>query len=436
MPRLVVIEGPNRGAVHSLLPERSRLGRDPQNEVVVLSDRVSRLHAELEVGAEVTLHDRGSRNGTWVNGVRCEAPVTLRPGDELQLAEVRFVFVDDDAPAPGALVGRSTLRLPLGGDEAAGEGAWPVPPSPRYLLGESAVMRVLSRQLATAARAEAPVLLQGESGTGKELAASAIHGLSPRRGGPFVVVNAATLRGDLLSSELFGHEKGAFTGALARRKGAFELADGGTLFLDEVAELPLESQATLLRVVEGKGFRRVGGGSELRPSVRLVAATHQDLRAAADDGRFRQDLYYRLAVVEVTLPPLRERRGDALVLASRFLAELSGGRLRGFEPEAAAALEAYAFPGNVRELRNAVEHAAIFAQGEQVALVDLPQRLQGSAPAPLGADGAFPTLREVEAAHVARALSEAEGNKTLAAKLLGIDRATLYARLKRDGGEG
>ncbi len=456
MPRLIVTDGPNRGAVHPVLPDRNRVGRDPASEVVLLDEGVSRLHAELVLDladGRLRLEDRGSRNGTFLNGVRC-ARADLEAGDELRLAGVTLVVVgDDDGSGSGVAPCVSTMTLSLDDGDAAG-GAAParraavaVPRSPTYLLGDSDPMRRVQEQIATAAPAGAAVLLTGESGTGKELAAAAIHRLSPRRRGPFVAINGAALRGDLLESELFGHEKGAFTGAVARRKGAFELATGGTLFLDEVGELPGPTQATLLRAIEGKGFRRLGGGPELRPDVRVVTATNRDLLALSAEGAFRADLYYRLAVVEIRLPPLRERGDDVTLLAERFLADLrreTGHRLEGFSAEARRALLAHRWPGNVRELRNAVERAAIFCRSPEVEPDDLPPAVAAALDAPVGelaprdgdddgGEGGMRSLQEVERAHIEAVLRHAGGNKSRAARILGIDRVTLYARIKRWG---
>ncbi len=443
MAGLVVVEGPNRGAIHALRPDLTRLGRDAGCEVVVLDDRASRVHAEVVVrGDEHVLRDLGSTNGTRLNGLGLEGEAPLSPGDEVRVGDVVYLFVDEAEPDAGAAFGRSTLSIPLRDAGAAPGARAPrasVPERAPALLGQSPALLEVQRRIARAARAEAPVLITGESGTGKELVARALHRASARRRGPFVALNGAVLRGDLLESELFGHEKGAFTGAVARRKGAFELAGGGTLFLDEVGELPLETQAALLRVVEGQPYTRVGGGEPLRAEARLVAATNRDLPARVKEGAFRQDLLYRLEVATIALPPLRERPGDVRLLCEHFLRE-HGRRAahapRRFAPEALEALEAWPWPGNVRELKNTIERLVIFCEGEEVALDDLPPSMRGArreAPAPAAEPGAFPTLREVERRHVERALAETGWNKTRAAALLGIDRVTLYARIERYG---
>jgi transcriptional regulator with GAF, ATPase, and Fis domain len=291
------------------------------------------------------------------------------------------------------------------------------------------------------------VLIQGESGTGKELIARAVHELSARRDKPMIRLNCGALPPTLVQSELFGHERGAFTGALARRRGRFELADGGTLFLDEVAELPLETQATLLRVLQEGEFERVGGTETVRVDVRVIAATHQDLAHMVESGRFRADLYYRLNVFPMRLPPLRERRRDIPELVESCLVRLSkrlGRELTGVTDESMQRLMRYSFPGNVRELHNVLERAAILASGPRVevdALVE-PSRAASLAPhgAPLGAPGLDADggmrLEAKERSHITAVL-RATGWKIAgddgAAAALGLHPNTLRSRMKRLG---
>ena len=437
MASLIVIDGPNRGAVYTLLPDTNRLGREPGHEVTLLDERASRLHAELAwADGGWTLRDAGSSNGTWLNGLRVET-APLEPGDTLQIGELVLLFAgDEDAPPPPP--GQTTLAVDLA-PEGAPPRRLPVPPAEQPLWGESRPIQVLHRQIQLAARSDATALITGESGTGKELVARALHRHSTRRRGPFVAINGAVLRGDLLESELFGHEQGAFTGAVARRQGAFELAAGGTLFLDEVAELPLPAQAALLRVIEGQGFRRLGGAVTLTPDVRLVAATHQDLGALVRERRFREDLRYRLEVVHLQVPPLRERPGDVDLLAAAFLRELApraGSALERFSAPALEALERYPFPGNVRELKNLIERLTIFVEGDEVGLADLPAGVRAATPK-TGVDEArdddLLPLREVEQRYVQTVLDRLGWNKTQAAKILGVDRTTLYAKIERYG---
>lgn len=302
------------------------------------------------------------------------------------------------------------------------------------------------RALAEAARVagtETTVLLTGESGTGKEVLARLIHRGSRRSERPFVAVNCAALPEQLLESELFGHERGAFTGAHASRAGRIEQAAGGTLFLDEVGEMPATMQAKLLRVLQEREFQRVGGAKTLRADVRVIAATNREPRAAIARGELREDLYYRLSAFEIALPPLRDRRGDILLLAEAFLEEVGsavGRPAAGISEDARDLLLAHRWPGNVRELRNAMERAVILCEGGLVAAEHLPIALVSERPLlpPVLASGIEEAredrpLREVERALVERALAEAFGNRSLAARRLGIPRGQLYTMLRRHG---
>ncbi len=270
------------------------------------------------------------------------------------------------------------------------------------------------------AASDATVLVCGETGTGKEVAARAIHRLSPRCAGPFVAVNCAALSAGLLESELFGHEKGAFTGADHARRGRFELAEGGTLLLDEVSEIGLELQAKLLRVLQERAYERVGSSATRRCNVRIVATTNRDLRGEAAAGRFREDLYWRLNVLPVRLPPLRERRGDIPALVAHFLRRC--GSAKRMSPEAMARLESHAWPGNVRELANAVERAVVMAPGEEIAEVALEPSVL-----PVGEA----SLREAGDRMILAALERSGGNRERAARELGISSRTLRDRLKK-----
>jgi DNA-binding NtrC family response regulator len=308
------------------------------------------------------------------------------------------------------------------------------------IVGDSSQMRGALDMARRAAPSGATVLLLGESGTGKEVIARAIHRWSDRRDQPFVVVNCVALSEELLESELFGHEKGAFTGAHQQKRGKLEVAHGGTVFLDEIGDVRPALQAKLLRVLQDQTFERVGGTREIRTDVRFVAATNRDLRAAVRDGLFRLDLYYRLDVVSVTLPPLRERAGDVPALAQHFLEryrrELKR-ELRGITPEALACLRRYAWPGNVRELENVIERAAVLADGPEVTARDLPGEIQDAA----GADGLrrepartyHAAVEEFKRGLIASTLRRTNGNRTRAARLLGLQR-TYLARLIRDLG--
>jgi NtrC-family two-component system response regulator AlgB len=285
-----------------------------------------------------------------------------------------------------------------------------------------------------AAASDAVVLLRGESGTGKGVLARAVHARSPRAAGPFVTVHCPSLSAELLESDLFGHARGAFTGAVKDTAGKVAAAEGGTLFLDEVGDLPPAIQPKLLRLLQEKRYERVGETRTRAGDVRIIAATNRDLTAEAAAGRFREDLLYRLNVIEVTLPPLRQRPGDVLPLAEgllTFFARQSGKALTGFTPEARACLARYTWPGNLRELRNAIERGAILAAGPLVGLSDLPVQV-GSPPRPGVELGGRVTLHELEAEHIRRVLAAAATMEE-AAQVLGIDPSTLYRKRKRYG---
>lgn len=317
------------------------------------------------------------------------------------------------------------------------------------IIGRSPSMRALFRQIGRVAASDVTVLVHGESGSGKELVARALHDRSARHKGPFVALNCAAIPESLQESELFGHEKGAFTGAVARHSGRFEQANGGTLFLDEIGEIALSLQAKLLRVFQERRFHRVGGTQEVQVDVRIIAATHRDLFADVGEGRFREDLYYRLAVFELEVPPLRERAGDLPLLVGHLLTELSKKHGKGpvtLRPETLARLGEYTWPGNVRELQNALERAVVVAGDGVVHPEDLPRRiLQPQAQQPLSsirpevvtpsreaADAIVPVL-ELERRAIVEALAKTGSNVSEAARLLGIPRTTMYRKLKRHG---
>jgi DNA-binding NtrC family response regulator len=300
--------------------------------------------------------------------------------------------------------------------------------SPRYqLVGSSPAMRRVVQLIEKVAGSDATVLVRGPSGTGKELVARALHYNSPRRDRPLVTINCAALQETLLESELFGHEKGAFTGAVQSKRGLIEVAEGGTLFIDEIAEMAPGLQAKLLRVLEDGHFRRVGGTQEFNANVRVVAATNKDLDEEQRAGRFRDDLYYRLNVVAISLPALRERRPDIPELVEHFLATRQVGQGRyHIVPEVQQALSQYDWPGNIRELANVLERAQILAEDSVITLDDLPDTVVAAGPAPGEAGGDPRHLREVERRHVRAVLEEEGGNKVRAAKALGISRRALY----------
>jgi DNA-binding NtrC family response regulator len=302
------------------------------------------------------------------------------------------------------------------------------------LIGASPAIqevRRLIRQLAQSGVTAA--LITGESGTGKELVARLLHALSPRRDGPFVEINCSAVSEALFESEFFGHERGAFTGAIGLRRGLVELAHGGSLFLDEVGEMPLSCQSKLLRFLDDQTFRRVGGTQKIRVSVQIIAATNRDLQASVAQWEFRRDLYFRLNVAPIVLPPLRERPADILPLAAYFFREATaryGKRIEGFTPEAENLLVAHSWPGNVRELRNLVERLVILCQGEWISHTQFPAEYSSAdAPEPVS-----DSLEELERAHIRKVLARVDGNKTKAAEILGISRQTLRAKLTPSGG--
>jgi DNA-binding NtrC family response regulator len=308
------------------------------------------------------------------------------------------------------------------------------------MLGVSLPMLEVFQSIIDAASADIPVLITGETGTGKDLVAGAIHNRGRRKDKPFVAVNTGAMPGELIASELFGHEKGAFTGAMAARKGSFELADGGTIFLDEISTMDEKCQVSLLRVLETKTFRRLGGERDIRVDVRVIGATNENLEAAIKTNRFREDLYYRFDVFRINLPPLRDRPGGLRVLSQHFLAQF--GRmykknLRSVSADALRCLESYSWPGNVRELKNVIQRAVLVAEGEELTSELLPARIRNagesdrksllaSLPIHIGM-----TLEAAEKEFIAMTLASTAGNKKKAALTLGISRRTLYDKLKR-----
>jgi DNA-binding NtrC family response regulator len=300
------------------------------------------------------------------------------------------------------------------------------------IIGKSPAMRKVFDMIGRAAPAKASILVTGESGVGKELVADAIHDLSPRKGGPLIKVHCAALSANLLESELFGHEKGAFTGAVSRRRGRFELANEGTLFLDEIGEIDQNIQIKLLRVLQEREFERVGGEETVETDVRLVAATNKGLKAEIENGNFREDLYFRLNVVTINVPPLRERKEDIPLLAASFLRELAGENgktIEGIHEKVYARLYAYSWPGNIRELRNCIESAVVMCRGPVITEDDLPPALQSASDENTVRIPQGLTLEEAEKHYILASISHHKGNKTKAAETLGIGRKTLHRKL-------
>jgi len=299
------------------------------------------------------------------------------------------------------------------------------------IIGQSPQMREIHEMIATVAQSDATVIIYGESGTGKELVARAIHNQSPRRYFPLISVNSGALPESLVESELFGHERGAFTGAQYRRKGKLELADGGTLFLDEIATISEKTQVDLLRVLETHEFTRLGGTKPIHSDFRVICATNRNLKHLVDEGKFREDLYYRLNVITIHLPPLRERQDDIPLLANYFLRKYAismGKKIQSIEPDAMALLQSYQWPGNVRELENIMERALVVGSPPAVRVRDLHISCEKTGPLRI-----MRPLEEVEKEHIVAVLDETGWNISRSAVILGIDRATLYNKIRKFG---
>jgi len=300
---------------------------------------------------------------------------------------------------------------------------------PQEMIGQSPAMVRVFEAISTVGPTDATVLITGESGTGKELCARAIHAASPRHYNPLMVIHCGALAETLLESELFGHEKGAFTGAQYRKKGSFEVADGGTVFLDEIGDISLKTQSDLLRVLQEHEITRVGSSHPIKVDFRCIAATNKDLHQLVEEGRFRPDLFYRLNVFPIHLPPLRERKGEIPILVDHFVRKFAASmnkKITRVSPAAINLLERYAWPGNIRELENAIERAMVVAQEPELREQDFALRM------PV-AEQAGRTLEEIEKAHILEVLEECKGNQTLAAEVLDIDRVTLHNKLKKYG---
>jgi len=418
---LVVIEGPSRGLRVTVRDGIAKVGTAEGNQLRLKDSSVSRVHCELTVRAEtVTVRDLGSTNGTFVDDVRVR-DADVPPGCLVRVGGSAFRIEAGDAPAFVALSSRSEF----------GE-----------LLGDSIEMRGVYALLERASPTDTTILFSGETGTGKDVAARSVHHASKRADGPFVPVDCGAIPENLIESELFGHVRGAFTGAIGNRKGAFEEAHGGTLFLDEIGEMPLSMQPKLLRALESRTIRRVGETKAVPVDVRVIAATNRDLARAVNEGTFREDLYYRLAVVEVALPPLRSRRDDIPMLAQRFFARLSADKGATLPAELTAQLRERPWPGNVRELRNTVERMVTLGQtqargGEESARVSatpsvLPAGIESIVPLHLPLKEARDAwTEEFESVYVRAMMKRTGGNLTHAAELAGVSRRFLQRLIAR-----
>lgn len=345
----VVIKGPDRGESIVLRDKPVYFGSSPACDLVLTDKTVSRRHLmAVREADEVILRDQGSTNGSYIQGSRFKE-ITIGYGSEVKLGRTVLKYLPEE----------EVVEPEISDSDVFGS-----------LVGRNVKMRRLFKLLEDVAKNDATVLIEGETGTGKELIAEEIHNHSPRANGPFVVFDCGAVPRELIESALFGHIKGSFTGAIADRKGAFAEAHGGTIFLDEIGELPIELQPTLLRALDKKAVRRVGANTYEKVDVRIVAATNRDLRAEIQNKTFREDLYYRLAVIRVTLPPLRERGEDIKLLAEHFIKMFSGGRNLTITPEDMARLQRHSWPGNVRELRNVIERACVLSKGDTLNLDD------------------------------------------------------------------
>ncbi|MEZ0229918.1 MAG: sigma-54-dependent transcriptional regulator, partial [Planctomycetota bacterium] len=349
-----------------------------------------------------------------------------------------YVMKPFDIEVIGIRLGRIAERRRLAEELAIARAATARMPTTR-IIGRTPAMVRLDNRIATMAASDASVLVTGETGTGKELVAHSLHERSPRASKPFVAVNCAAFPETLLEAELFGHEKGAFTGAALKREGRFKAAHGGTLFIDEIAEMPLTAQVKVLRVLQDGIVEPLGTNKGVHVDVRVVTATHRDLKERIAKGLFREDLYYRLKVLDIAIPPLRDRRGDLPFLVDYFLlrSHRPGAAIPIISPDAWAALGHYAFPGNVRELEHAIEHAVVLAQGKDIQVEHLPTEIAGIASPTVAPDGALRTLSQAahafEREYLVRALALSEGKKARAAEALGISRKNLWEKLKAHG---
>lgn len=427
-----------------------KIGRGREADLQLPDPSVSRIHAKVfRVGMQYFLTDLQSRNGTYADGNRV-TQLPLEDGRMFRVGPFRIHFhhsssLPSSGEEPTASPGASSI-LPAPADPPSAQRR-PIPspagiPSPDTdapfgLIGSSQQIRKLTGTIRRVAASDVPVLIEGETGSGKELVARGIHDASGRSNRPFIVVNCGAISPELIESELFGHERGAFTGATAQRKGAFELANGGSIFLDEIGELPLLLQPKLLRVLEQKEVKRVGGNDLLLTDVRILAATNRNLREEVARKSFREDLYFRIGAITISLPPLRDRREDVPKIARHFLSRMRNHTavpVPALSPEAVDALVSYDWPGNVRELRNAVQRAVVMLEGEELTAEDFAflRRTSAQEAEPEAASG-LSRWERAERANILGELARQMGNKTKTARELGIAKSTLFEKLKRYG---
>ena len=413
----------------------ARLAVGRHGDIVLREPSVSRDHAVLTWNGDAwKVTDVGSRNGTFVNGVSVQRKFVM-PGDVVRFGrtELRLVDTASETSDDDAVTCLATMKL----------GAEPTADirdraSTQALVGRSEALKCAMQIAARAAKSDATVLLYGESGTGKELFAKLVWEESERSGRKFLPVHSGAIEPSLLASALFGHEKGAFTGADRQKKGLFEEVDGGTIFLDEIGEINAETQVKLLRVLQEGEFMRVGGTEPIKVDVRVICATNRDLKQAVKEGKFREDLYYRLNVIQIQLPPLRERPGDVEDLVNHYVRHL-GGPSKTMSDDAMSALEKYDWPGNVRELRNVIERMVVLSERDELGVGDLPAEIRDFrsdhvAPQSESDAAARPkTLEEMERRLVEDSLAKSGGNKKAAADMMGISRSSLYEKLRKYG---
>jgi DNA-binding NtrC family response regulator len=422
VPRLTAVSGPGAGRSLAMASALATAGRHATNDLVLADPRVSAVHLEMRRrGDRVHVRDAGSTNGTWLGPHRI-TEIDLAPGAEIVVGDTHLRIDVDGGAEPAA----------QSKDETFGE-----------LVGESSTMRELFATLARIAPKNIGLLIQGETGTGKEEVARAIHDRSLRKGKPFVVIDATSLPETLAESLLFGHEKGAFTGATERRIGLFEAAHGGTVFLDEIGELPVPLQSKFLRVLESQEFSRVGGNAPVKVDVRVITATHRDLRNEIDSGRFREDLYFRLAPLRVSIPPLRDRPEDIPILCRKLLTQIAGDREVMIEHSALEQLAVQPWPGNVRELRNVLSRAAALCSDGLIRRGDVAGEGFGfrgtrEERSVLDLSGTFAPAKEsavqrFEAAYLSALMKRCGGNLSKASREADLARHHLRDLLKKRG---
>jgi DNA-binding NtrC family response regulator len=422
VPRLTAVSGPGAGRTLAMMNTLATAGRHATNDLVLNDPRVSGVHLQLHrVGDRVHVRDAGSTNGTWLGAHRV-SEIELALGGEIAVGDTMLRLDLDDGAVPAAMSERDSFG---------------------QLVGKSPAMRELFATLERVAPKNLSILVQGETGTGKEEVARAVHYRSPRADAPFIVIDATSLPETLAESLLFGHERGAFTGAVERRIGLFEAAHGGTVFLDEIGELPSILQSKFLRVLERHEVTRVGGTAPVKVDVRVIAATHRDLRHEIDSGRFREDLFFRLAQIRVMLPPLRDRTEDIPVICQKLLTEIAPTRSVMIESGAVAHLAAQPWPGNVRELRNVLTRAAALATNDLIRREDVAGEGFGfrgtrEERQALDLSGRFSEAKDraierFESAYLAALMKRCSGNLSLAAREADLARHHLRDLLKKRG---